>query len=132
MEFKDIIAEYEEDIKWDRDKCDKYLMIVPSLIAKYQGYWFKMKKQLDKLEAEHDDKWIVRFQYYKHDFDIKLTNSEIRDFLTKDKELTQLKNKARSMLINVEYIEKCLKNIDSIRWDIKNYLDYQKFISGVM
>jgi hypothetical protein len=107
-------------------------MLIPSIISKYQLYWFKLKKQLDKLEAEHDEKWISRFQYYKHDFDIKLTNSEIKEFLTKDKDLIIIKTKTKSMITNLEYLEKCLKNLDSIRWDIKNYIDYTKFIAGIV
>lgn len=132
MTFEEIQLEYENDIKWEFNKMDKYLQQLPASISKYQNYWFKLKRQYDKLEKEHDDLWIARFTYYKHDYDIKLTTSEIKDFLTKDSELTKVKHQAKKVITQIEWIERCLKNLDSIRWDLKNTLEYQKFVAGII
>lgn len=130
MNFDDIKLEYEEDIKWEFNKIGKYLQNLPSIIAKYQNYWFKYKRMYDKLETEYDELWISRFVYYKHDFDIKLTNSEIKDFLNKDKELNTIKSKIKQILAHNDWLERALKNLDSTRWDIKNVIEFEKFKNG--
>jgi hypothetical protein len=132
MTFEKMQEEYEKDIQWEFNKMDKYLQQLPSIISKYQNHWFKLKRAYDKIEREHDDNWAVRFSYYKHDYDIKLTNSEIKDFLNKDIELNKYKHQAKQLFTQIEWIERCLKNLDSIRWDLKNALDYQKFIAGIL
>jgi hypothetical protein len=127
--------EYEEDIKWSVDdsiKLSAFINTIPYKIAKYQNKWFRYKNALDKISKEIDDLYSVKFLYYKKDFDINLSNSEIKDFISKDVELNSLRLKAKTLTTLIEFLEKIMKNIDSIRWDIKLMVEYQKFISGVL
>ena len=130
MELAKIIEEYERDVIWEFSKMDKYIQALPMTVQKYQGYWFTLKRELDKIDDEYDDKWMSRYIYYKNDFDIKLSSSEIKDFLSKDLELNKLKKKQRQLISSIEYLEKCLKNLDNIRWDISRCIDFEKFKSG--
>lgn len=130
IKLSELQEEYLVDIKWEFSKVEKYLQLLPSTIAKYQNIWLRYKKQLDKTEIEFDDLWISRFTYYKNDFDIKLSNSEIKDFINKDVELNNIRKKQKYLITAIEFVEKCMKNLDSIRWDIKNVIEYNKFING--
>ena len=132
MDIEQLKEEYEKDITWEFKDLATYMATIPLKIAKYQNYWFGLKNTHDRLEKEYNDKWIIRYMYYKQDFDITLKDTEIRLFLEKDTELNEIKLKLKKIINIIEWLEKCMKNLDSIRWDCKLTLETQKFINGIV
>lgn len=132
MDLDKLTKEYENDINWSFNNTDTFLQTLPLKISKYQGYWFKLKQNLDKIDNDYDDLWITRYVYYKNDYDIKLSATEIKDFLSKDVELNKLKKKQKHLITIIEYLEKILKNFDNMRWDISRVIDFEKFKAGVL
>lgn len=128
--FKKIEEEYKEDIVWNYENASKVINTIPLIYSKYLGYWYKIKSQSEKHQKEYDDTWISRFIFYKKDFDINLSNAEIKHFLDKDTVLNDIKSKQQKALTRCELLEKMMKNIDSIRWDIKLWLQYEQFKTG--
>ncbi len=132
MDIDKLKDEYEEDIKWEFTDIGVFMSTIPIKIAKYQRMWFDLRNTHDKYAKEYDDLWIKRFMWYKQEFDISLSNTEIKVFLEKDTELNNIRLKQKRILVVLEFLEKCMKNLDSIRWDCKLSLEYQKFINGVV
>lgn len=132
MDIEQLKEEYEKDITWEFKDLATYMATIPLKIAKYQNYWFGLKNTHDRLEKEYNDKWIIRYMYYKQDFDITLKDTEIRLFLEKDTELNEIKLKLKKIINIIEWLEKCMKNLDSIRWDCKLTLETQKFLNGIV
>lgn len=130
MDWDKIKAEYEEDIKYDLPNLVRYLMLLPSIISKYQNLWFHIKNKMDILQKEYNDTWISRFMYYKHDFDITLTNSEIKAFLEKDTNMNNIKSKIDFLSSKLTLVEKWLKNFDGMRFDLKLIVEWEKFKAG--
>jgi len=107
--LREIAGEYEKVLKEIKQK--RYELI-------------KVSKELDSL-------WLERYLYYKNDFPISLKQNEIKDFIERDKEYIELKYKLKELENDIEYLEKHLKNIESFRWDIKLFIEWQKLEMGI-
>lgn len=81
---------------------------------------------LNKKEIELSNAWAERFSYYKCDYDFQLTNSEIKNFIDNDIETSELRLEVKNLKTDAEVLEKHLKNIESLRWDIKTLVEYMK------
>lgn len=130
--IKDIQREYKEDIKWENKSLQSYIITLPAKISKYHTYWYYYKKMVDLVQKEYDDTYIDRYTYFKNgESDLTLSASETKSFVEKDLDLNKINLKLKTNIANCELIEKMIKNLDSIRWDIKSYMEYEKFINGV-
>ena len=81
---------------------------------------------LNKKEIELSNAWAERYSYYKCDYDFQLTNAEIKNFIDNDIETSELRLEVKNLKTDCEVLEKHLKNIDSLRWDIKSLIEYMK------
>lgn len=81
---------------------------------------------LNKKEIELSNAWAERYSYYKCDYDFQLTNAEIKNFIDNDIETSELRLEVKNLKADCEVLEKHLKNIESLRWDIKTLVDYMK------
>ena len=81
---------------------------------------------LNKKEIELSNAWAERYSYYKCDFDFQLTNAEIKNFIDNDIETSELRLEVKNLKADCEVLEKHLKNIESLRWDIKTLVEYMK------
>ena len=81
---------------------------------------------LNKKEIELSNAWAERYSYYKCDFDFQLTNAEIKNFIDNDVETSELRLEVKNLKTDAEVLEKHLKNIESLRWDIKTLVEYMK------
>ena len=81
---------------------------------------------LNKKEVELSNAWTERYSYYKCDYDFQLTNAEIKNFIDNDIETSQLRLEIKNLKTDTEVLEKHLKNIESLRWDIKTLVEYLK------
>ena len=81
---------------------------------------------LNKKEVELSNVWAERYSYYKCDYDFQLTNAEIKNFIDNDIETSQLRLEIKNLKTDTEILEKHLKNIESLRWDIKTLVEYLK------
>lgn len=81
---------------------------------------------LNKKEIELSNAWAERYSFFKCDYDFKLTNAEIKNFIDNDIETSQLRLEIKNLKTDCEVLEKHLKNIESLRWDIKTIVEYLK------
>lgn len=81
---------------------------------------------LNKKEIELSNAWAERYSYYKCDYDFQLSNAEIKNFIDNDIETSQLRLEIKNLKTDCEVLEKHLKNIESLRWDIKTLIEYMK------
>ena len=97
MDLDELKEQYEEDIKWEFNDIPVFMSTISLKIAKYQKLWMELRNKHDKIEKEYNDLWITRFMWYKQEFDITLSNSEIKVFLEKDKELNDSRLKQKKI-----------------------------------
>jgi len=130
--FEDIQDEYREDIIWNElnasskvSKCSRY-------VAKYQKYYFNGLSKLHDVEETLGNKYQSLYIEYKMDFEIKLSSSEIKTFIETNSEYLKLKKAQKKLEAQINFFEECIKNINSIRWDIKTFLEMEKFKQGIV
>jgi len=66
----------------------------------------------------------------QNDFDFALSNTEIKQFIEKDLEILELKDKLQKVEIMLQKIEDVLKGLDNFRWTIKSLIDWENFKAG--
>lgn len=120
-----------------QDKIQKLMEIDPNNIdeklkeiGKLYSIVLKKYKEtlylLNKKEIELSNTWAERYSYFKCDYDFQLTNAEIKNFIDNDIETSELRLEVKNLKADCEVLEKHLKNIESLRWDIKTLVEYMK------
>ena len=113
----------------------------PILFHKYNREYATARKKLKAMEREK--KKIIRelFLYYtgkadnsivkrKGVIDFKIMKSDISVFIDSDPEMVEVQSLLDDAAVKVETIENILLAIKQRGWDIKNAVEFQKFISG--
>lgn len=130
--IKNTAEEYKKDVEWDETKAIPTSMSIASKTAKYINIWQNMKTLLiTQIEPEYNKLYNVRLHFYKES-DIKYTSSEIKDILIRDESLSELRQTRELLLSFLEMLEKYIKNIEGMRFDIKAYTELMKLMNGVI
>ena len=130
--IKNTAEEYKKDVEWDETKVIPTSMSIASKSAKYINIWQNMKNLLIlQIEPEYNKLYNIRHSFYK-ECDIKYSSTEIKDILNRDESLSELKQIRELLLSFLEMLEKYIKNIEAIRYDLRNYTELMKLMHGVI
>lgn len=110
----------------NQNNLDQKLKEIGKLYAIVLKKYKESLYALNKKEIELSNVWAERYSYYKCDYDFQLTNAEIKNFIDNDIETSQLRLEIKNLKTDCEVLEKHLKNIESLRWDIKTLVEYLK------
>lgn len=132
ISIQDLQSEYEVDVTWDEFNAPGVLQHIAYNISKYQKYYFEYITSRHKIEEALGNKYQELYLFYKLEFDVTLKDSEIKTFIETDKEYLKLKSAMSKIEAVINYIEECMKNLNSLRWDIKTFLDLEKFKAGIV
>lgn len=130
--FKKIVKQYKEDIEWNDLNAAGKMQDCAKLIQKYQELYFSTLNQTYSITEELGKKYQELYLMYKLDFDIHLKDTEIKNFIETNKEYLELKTKLKKFENMANFFEECIKNINSMRWDIKTWLEIKKFQEGIV
>lgn len=139
----DIIQKmWEKDSQIDIDNLHTESLNIPSLHAKYYEVYNNIILLRKKAEQQKRNIRHERYEYYsgKADPDVYLENpfpKKIRDkdtlqkYLDADDKLSQVSLKVEYYDVMLKYIEDILKMIHNRTYQIKNAIEYQRFMSGL-
>ena len=133
---------WEKDSKIDIDNLHTESLNIPSLHAKYYDLYnnivlLKKKAEQQKKNIRHE-----RYEYYsgKSDPDVYIEDpfpKKIRDkdtmqkYLDADERLSLVTLKVDYYDVMIKYLEDIIKMIHNRTYQIKNAIEYQKFMSGL-
>ena len=133
----------EEDLKIDSAELDIASLRIPQLHNKYLNVFHDQRLLLKKLKGDLAETVRLKWEYYtgKMDqdaldelgwepFPLKILKTDIDRYLDSDKELIQSRAKIDYQAEKVDYLESVLKNITNLQWNIKNAIEWRKFING--
>ena len=132
-EFKklQIIAKRDTDINQD-NVMEKSL----EMTKLYTTYSRKYATQLGKLKNINIEKaklYKKLYHHYKFDGDFRLdTKKEIEGYVFGDTDYTELRLLADKQTIIVDFLEKTLGNIQRASFNIRDYIELQKFKKGIV
>lgn len=110
----------------EQNNLDKKLKEIGKLYSIVLKKYKETLYALNKKEIELSNAWAERYSYYKCDYDFQLTNAEIKNFIDNDVKTSELRLEVKNLKADCEVLEKHLKNIESLRWDIKTLVEYMK------
>ena len=140
MNLDEIQLSWEEDSKIDDDNLHSESTKIPSLHAKYyrilNNILLMKKLEENKFKQLKKTKW----QYYtgKADpevyiaqpFDHKVLRQDVDKYMDSDEDLIKIQNKIDYFQVMLNYLDSILKIINNRTYQIKNSIEWQKFIRG--
>jgi len=141
IDLESLKTMWSEDSKIDEDVLDIESLKIPQLHSKYLNFLSDFK--LIKTQKEYEYKILLRekWEYYsgradveiykENPFDIKVLKQDLPIYLDSDKDLQKLQYKIFYYKELVNFLEKVLENINIRGFQIKNCIDWQKFMQGV-
>jgi len=132
--------EWKKDSVMDQDLLDNESIKIPQLHSKYLNYLSDVR--LLKIKKEQDYKKILRekFEYYtgkadaevykQKPFDLKILKQDVQLYIESDEEVQKSLNILNYYKEMMFVLEKILDNINTRGFQIKNSIDWQKFMQG--
>lgn len=144
MNIDDILKEWEEDSLIDDIHLDASSVGTAKLHSKYLNILITSKIKLSKYENDYNILRQNKFKYYRGDMSrdelidlgwsqwqgIRPTKSEMDEFLTGDKDLSNLNMKLQYLKTSIELIESIMSQLKSRDFQISNAIKWKMFING--
>ena len=140
MNIDELYIEVERDIKIDDTELDLESIRTPQLHNKYLKIFTKHSLQYKKLQDDYKVLYRVKWEYYtgkaspevyaEHPFELKVLKADIGIYMEADKDLQQLGQRMAYTKQIVEYLERILKEINNRNWNIRNTIEWKKFLHG--
>lgn len=144
MNLEDLQNAWENDCVIDDDHLDKESVRTPNLHAKYLNFLIGYKLKLAKAKKDYNTLRQVKFRYYrgelsKNELDekgwdqwqgVKPLKNEMEEFLEGDYDLADAQLKQEYLESVISYLESVMHQIKSRDWQIRNSIEWKKFISG--
>ena len=140
MNLVELQNEADRDLKIDDTELDLESIRTPQLHNKYLKLYSKSsilyKNALDEYNSLYRFKWEYytgksdNKVYQEEPFDLKVLKADVHIYLNADTELQKLDQKAEYLKQVCNYLERVLKEINNRNWNIKNTIDWKKFLHG--
>lgn len=135
-----IKSQWAEDSVMDRELLDEESLKIPQLHSKYLNYLSDVK--LLKIKKEQEYKTLIRdkFEYYtgkadpevyqEKPFDLKILKQDLTLYMDSDPEIQLLQTRINYYEEIIYFLEKVLSCINNRGFQIKNSIDWQRFMQG--
>ena len=143
MELREIRKLVEEDMPIDDTELDVASMAIPQLHNKYLNIYLDEKLVLQKVTSDFNILKRIKWEYYtgKLDkeqleeygwvqFSLKILKQDIDIYMESDEGLQKLANRKAYQKEKVSYLDAILKSINNRQWNIRNAIEWKKFING--
>jgi hypothetical protein len=144
IKLDELTDEWANDCNIDNTNIKLEILNIPKLHAKYIRHLNDHKKASFKVKIDYDKMKEIRSSYYlgyldketldeygwdQFDLNIK-TKGGIEKFINGDEILVKLLQKKTYHDLVISTCESILKELSSRTWQLKTYIDYEKFLSG--
>lgn len=130
-----------EDSKIDEDLLDNEALKIPQLHSKYLNLLSDSKLTKTRYEFDLKKLYKEKWEYYtgrsddeiykEKPFDLKILKQDVSLYIESDPEYQNLQGKIIYYKEIVFFLEKILDNINTRGFQIKNCIDWRKFMHGV-
>jgi|TARA_Y100000310_G_C20644600_1_gene795844 hypothetical protein len=143
MNLKDIMNEATKDLTIDPTELGIASLSIPQKHNKYLNLLRDESVLHKKLKIDYKTLRRLKWEYYlgKTDeetlerlgwepFQLNILRQDVDRYLDSDDELNVLKIKVELCEEKMSHLESIIKNITNMQWNIKNAIDWKKFVSG--
>ena len=143
MDLSDIRKLVAEDMPIDDTELDIESMTIPQLHNKYLNIYLDEKLVLQKLNSDYYRLKKTKWEYYTgkldedqlkeygwEPFQFKILKQDIDLYMDSDEDLQKLSNNVAYQKEKISYLDSILKSINNRQWNIRNAIEWRKFING--
>lgn len=138
--LSELKEEVDRDLQIDEIHLDRSAADNPKLQAKYLNLLLSFKnryadaeRKLRKIQRDRYDYWAGRAPthvYREEPQPIKLIKSEISTYVDADSKVQEARAERDRLKHIVEYLEAVVQAIRNRGFDVKNIIEYRKFMAG--
>lgn len=132
MSLEELLSMIDVDLKLDKTNFESKIYDIPSLYSKYLRLFTIESIKLNKLEKKQALAYRQKYDYYKFEYKVKLDSEKIIDFhITSDSEYLEINSTLKQQKLLVNILESTLKRVNNLGFDVKNIVEFQKYLNGV-
>ena len=138
MDLEALQNQVDIDLKIDDTELDLESIRTPQLHNKYLKLFTKYSLQLKKVKDDYDGLYKFKWEYYTgkstmevyqaEPFDLKVLKADVHIYLNADAELQKLGQRQEYLNVVVVYLERVLREINNRNWNIRNTIEWKKFL----
>jgi hypothetical protein len=139
-----LMEEWSKDSSIDQIDPQKSMAKIPELHSKYLRALTHHSMVAKKIQASYNERRRIKWEYYSGDlnnpddlakyelepFTKKVMKSDIGQYLDSDTELNSILLKKVVHEEIVDFCKAVLKELNQRTWQIKSYMDWERFIRG--
>lgn len=139
-----LMEEWIKDAGYDETEPQKAVANIPKLHAKYLRIMTHHNLISKKLTSEYNSRRKIKYDYYSGDLNNpedlekyglepmmkKVLRSDIGMWLDSDPDLNNILLKKLMHEEIVEFCKNVLKECNNRTWQLKSYMDWEKFVGG--
>ena len=140
MRFDELQEMADVDLKIDDTELDLESIRTPQLHNKYLKIYTKSCLQLKRVRDERKVLYRDKWEYYTgksapevyqaKPFDLKILRADVGIYIDADSEYQEIGQKEAYLEKMVDYTERVLKEINNRNWNIRNTIEWKKFLHG--
>tara|TARA_Y100001937_G_scaffold3316_1_gene4369 strand:- start:8703 stop:9137 length:435 start_codon:yes stop_codon:yes gene_type:complete len=143
MDLKEIMNQAKEDLQFDPTELDIASLNIPQLHNKYLNYLRSETVVFKKHRADYRRLYRAKWEYYTgkiseeelkfrgwEPFQLTILKQDLSIYLDADEDLIKLRSKMDYCEEKMKHLEEIIKNVNNLQWNIKNAIEWKKFVSG--
>ena len=140
MRFDELQKMADVDLKIDDTELDLESIRTPQVHNKYLKIYtqscLQLKRVRDERKVLYRDKWeyytgkSAPDVYQAKPFDLKILKVDVGIYIDADTEYQEIGQKEAYLEKMVDYLERVLKEINNRNWNIRNTIEWKKFLHG--
>ena len=140
MDLETLQKQVDVDLKIDDTELDLESIRTPQLHNKYLKLFTKYSLQYKKAKDDYDGLYKFKWEYYTgkaeaevyktNPFDLKVLKADVGIYLDADEEMQKLGQRQEYLNVVVVYLERILREINNRNWNIRNTIEWKKFLHG--
>ena len=121
----------EEDLDVNENNALEKSLKVPYIYHKYLDVFITETKEYKNLNKQVITKYSELYKKFKYQGDFQLdSKAEVEVFINGENAYLELKHRANIQETIVQYLENLVDRIGRMSFDIKNFIEYSKFLAG--
>jgi hypothetical protein len=121
----------DEDLKMEEETLDLKVYLIPNLHAKWVRYLYNEAMFLTKIEKQLLESFRKKYYFYLNDYSYTVDKKHVEWHIESDETYSEELYKVNKQKHKVKYLEQMVRKVNGLSFDIKNMVEWRKFLAGV-
>ena len=131
--FEKLKEQVQKDLHFDESNILSKMLTIPKLMIRYNLIFQKQLEHYKLLLVKKDETYGKLYEKYKYSGKYTLsTKGEVEAFVFSNDEWIELSRNIVSQESYLKFVENILTDIKQLNYTIKNFVEYKKFLEGLV